>query len=215
MHSGPISRAARLRARFVTVLAVIISFGAGPAMAAKYYVDHRLGDLKPEQVVTVTDPKPTQFLLEFQTDGVANAKATKVVKPLAATAITERHVFTELAEQPVPSKSLLTIVFNNVTEKGAAGKGFKTGLTFGLAALQIADRYQVHFELLQGPGVAPITCDIEHAFIMTMGKKEDPSIGIPVKNTDVGIKMIINQVMAHGVNCLAGKMTPTAAPAGQ
>lgn len=215
MFVGVISRIARLRVGFVGACAAFLALGAAPVSAAKFYVDARLGDVKPEQVVKIADPKPAQFLLEFQTDGVANAKATKYLKPLATSAINERHVFSELADLPVPNKAILTIVFNNVTEKGAAGKGFKTGLTFGLAAMSVTDRYQVHFELLRGAGAAPLTCDVEHALIMTMGKKEDPTIGIFVKKADLGVKMIVDQVMAHGLNCLAGKMAPGAAPAGQ
>jgi hypothetical protein len=215
MVVGVISRIARRRFGFVAAFAAFLALGAGPASAAKFYVDARLGDVKPEQVIKVADPQPAQFLLEFQTDGVANAKATKYLKPLATTAINERHIFSELADQPVPNKALLTIVFNNITEKGAAGKGFKTGLTFGLAAMQVTDRYQVHFELLKGPGTTPLACDVEHALIMTMGKKEDPTIGIYVAKADLGVKMVVDQVMAHGLNCLAGKMAPGAAPAGQ
>jgi hypothetical protein len=214
MSAIAIRWAAQLRVHSLAVFALLVALGAGPAIAAKWYVDAKLGDLKPEEIVTVANPQPAQLLLEFQTDGVANAKGTKYVKPLAITAINARHAFSELTETPAPSGTVLTIAMNNLTEKGAAGKGFKTGLTFGLAPLLVTDRYAVHFELLRGPGSTPISCDVAHALHLTMGKQEDPTIGVLVKNPQVGMQMIIDQVMAHGINCLAGKMA-AAPPAGQ
>ena len=210
-----LGRALRIRFRALVIFAGLFTLGAGPAIAAKWYVDAKLGDLKPEEAVTVANPKPAQLLFEFQTDGVLNAKATKYVRPLAIPAITARHAFSELTEEPTPGNAVLTIAMNNITEKGAAGKGFKTGLTFGLAALAVTDRYAVHFELLQGPGTTPISCDVEHALHLTMGKKEDPAIGILVKNPTAGVQLIVDQTMAHGINCLAAKMAAAPAPAGQ
>lgn len=214
MSAIAIHRAAQLRLRSLALFALLAALGAGPAIAAKWYVDAKLGDLKPAEIVTVANPQPAQLLFEFQTDGVPNAKGTKYAKPLAIPAINARHAFTELTETPTPGGAVLTIAMNNITEKGAAGKGFKTGLTFGLAPLLVTDRYAVHFELLRGPGSTPISCDVEHALHLTMGKQEDPTIGILVKNPQVGMQMIIDQTMAHGINCLAGKMAATPA-AGQ
>lgn len=215
MMVGMIGRSACVRAGLVAGLAVFLALGAAPLNAAKFYVDAKLGDVKPEDVIKVADPQPAQVLIEFQTDGVANAKATKYIKPLSTAVINDRHIFSEISEQPVANRTILTIVYNNITEKGAAGKGVKVGLTFGLAAVAVTDRYKVHFELLRGPGTTPLTCDVEHALIMTMGKKEDPTLGIPVAKVDLGAKMIVDQVMAHGLNCLAGKMVPGTAPADQ
>jgi hypothetical protein len=215
MVVGMIGRAAFVRAGLVGACATFLALGAAPLNAAKFYVDARLGDVKQEDVIKVADPQPAQVLVEFQTDGVANAKATKYIKPLVTSAITERHIFSEISEQPVANRTILTVVYNNIPEKGAAGKGAKVGLTFGLASASVTDSYKIHFELLRGPGTTPMTCDVEHAFIMTMGKKEDPAIGIPVAKIDLGMQMIVNQVMAHGLNCLTGKMASGAAPAGQ
>ena len=215
MSAIAIRWAARLRVRSLALFALLAALGAGPAIAAKWYVDAKLGDLKSAEIVTVSNPQPAQLLLEFQTDGVPNAKATKYVKPLAITAINARHAFTELTETPAPGGMVLTIAMNNISEKGAAGKGFKTGLTFGLAPLLVTDRYAVHFELLRGPGSTPISCDVEHALHLTMGKQADPTIGILVKNSQIGVQMIIDQTMAHGINCLASKMAAPPAAAGQ
>jgi hypothetical protein len=205
-----IGRTAFARAGVIGACAAFLALGAAPLGAAKFYVDAKLGDVKAGDVIKVADPQPAQVLVEFQTDGIANAKATKYIKPLVTSAITERHIFSEISEQPVANRTILTVVYNNIPEKGAAGKGAKVGMTFGLASASITDSYKIHFELLRGPGATPMTCDVEHAFIMTMGKKEDPTIGIPVAKIDVGMQMIVNQVMAHGLNCLAGKMAPTA-----
>ena len=205
----------RTRLRRVVIVAALAALSAGPAIAAKFYVDSKLGNLAPNEIVTVADPKPVQLLFEFQSSGVPNAKATKYAKPIAIASINQRHVFSELSEVAAPGRAVLTISMNNIPEKGAAGKGFKTGLTFGLAPLNVTDSYVAHFELLRGPGSTPIACDVEHALHMTMGKGEDPSIGILVKNATEGIQMVIDQTMAHGINCLAGKMTAPPAAAGQ
>ena len=191
--------------RFVIGLVAFcaFTFAGAPSQAAKIYVDAKLGDVPASELVAVAEPQPVQFIVEFQTDGLRNGKATDAVKPMIVKAINDQKVFASISDTPVASKAVLSLVINNITEKGAAGKGFTYGLTLGLAGIAVTDRYAAHFELLPGAGGTPIVRNVEHALHMTMGKKGDPSIGVPVKKVDDALQMVIRQIVAHGLNGLA------------
>lgn len=189
----------RLWLAMVLALSVI---GVQPAQA-KIYVNATLGDLKPENKVKVTAPKPVQLIFEFQRDGIANARATKLVRPMMIEAMKAQGVFADFVDTPVADGALLSVKFNNIPEKNAAGKGFASGLTLGLAGLFVTDFYEVRFDLVPTTGSEPIVTEVKHQLHLKKGKKDIPDPGIEVKNIDVGIRTIIAQVAAHGLNQLA------------
>lgn len=190
---------------FLAALAAIFSIGlaTAPARAAKIYVDSKLGEVPAGQRLSVASPKPVQLVFEFQTDGVRNEKATKFAKPLALKALQEMPFFSSISETPVDGSALLTVRFNNLTEKGAAGKGFKVGLTFGLAGTSVVDNYDVTLQLSPAPGAAPLTASVKHAIVTTIGKKSDPSFGTEYKKAPDAVAAMMRQAMDHGLNQMA------------
>lgn len=186
----------------ITALLAILGI-ASNAHAAKIYVDNRLGEVKAEELVKTDSPATVQFAFEFQTDGVRNLKAEKFAKPLVLKDVQASGLFAEVSDAPTPNAALLTIVINNISEKGAAGKGFKAGLTFGLAGIAVTDRYEIKLDYQKSGTSTPISALIEHAIHMTMGKKEDPALGTPVKNAVVAFEMMARQSVAHGLNKIA------------
>lgn len=187
---------------WMALMLVFATVGFVPAQG-KIYIDAKLGDLKAEDKVKVATPKPVQLIFEFQRDGIPNARATKFVRPIILEALKAQGVFADFIETPVADGALLSIKFNNIPQKGAAGKGFASGLTLGLAGLFVTDFYEVKFDLAPTIGSDVISKLIKHELHLKKGKKDIPDPGVEVKNLDVGIRVIIAQAAAHGLNQLA------------
>jgi len=194
----------KLRAFFAALAAVLsLASFAAPAQAAKIYVDNKLGWVKPEDKVQIASPQPVQLVIDFQTDGVTNAKAIKEVKPMIVKYLQQTALFSTLSETPVANGALLTVRFNNIADKNAAGKGFKAGLTFGLAATQVADNYDVDFALVPASGQEPLRAQLKHAIILTIGKKADPSLGTEYKKAKDAVDVMVGQSVEQGAHALA------------
>jgi hypothetical protein len=190
-----------------TVL-VALAIGTTAANAAKWFVDNKLGDVKPEEKVTPATPKPVQLLFEFQRDGGPNPRATKQVKPWAIDAVKLTGVFSEVVETPTSNGAVLSIKFNNVVKKEEVSKakseGFKAGLGFGLFGGVVAtDYYIVTFEYISATGATPINTTVNHALHMKYGKKDVEIPGTEVKNVTMAVQTVVRQALNRGVNDIA------------
>lgn len=192
-------------------LAALLTFtlfaAAVPAQAAKWYVDNKLGEVKPEEKATPSHPKPVQLLFEFQRDGSPNPKADEVVKPWAIDDLKATGPFTEIATEPTADGAVLSITFNNITKKEELDKakkdGFRAGLGFGLFGGVVAtDYYIVTLSYVPETGAAPITTIVEHALHMKYGNKDVEIPGIQVKNVDEALKTVVRQAIERGVNTI-------------
>ncbi len=195
--------AARLSVALMVLFAATLV--AAPANAAKFYVSNQLAQLKPEQRVAVATPQPVQLVVDFQTDGVTNAKAVKEVKPLALKYVQSTGLFSSVTETPAPNGALLTVRFNNIVDHEAAGKGFKAGLTFGLAGTSVVDNYDISFELSPAPAQPTLKSSLKHGIITTIGKKSDPSVGTEYKKPKDAVEAMVGQAVEHGVFALAAQ----------
>lgn len=180
------------------------------AIAAKWYVDNNLGELKPEQKVVPANPKPVQLLFEFQRDGAPNPKATKQVKPWAVDALKATGAFSEIVDTPTTDGALLSIEFNNVVKKDEIDKakrqGFSAGLSFGLLGGVVAtDYYVVTLTYVPATGVDPITTTVNHALHMKYGNKDVEITGTLAKNVTEAVQTVVRQALAHGVNTIASQ----------
>jgi hypothetical protein len=178
------------------------------ANAAKFFVDNKLGEVKPEERVTVSNPQPVQLIFEFQRDGKLVPAAVKQVKPMIIDALKERVIFSDVTEKPVASGALLNIVINNVVNKEELsklkGKAFGAGLSFGLASGFVAtDRYLISFELIPATGKAPIISKLEHALHMKYGNTAVEVDGTQVKNAMEAVRGVVRQAIAKGMNTVA------------
>lgn len=178
---------------------------AVPANAAKFYVSNQLAPLKAEERVAVATPQAVQLIVDFQTDGVSNARAVKEVKPIALKYVQGTGLFSSVSDTAAPNGALLTVRFNNIVDHGAAGKGFKAGLTFGLAGTAVTDNYDVMFELSPAPGQPMIKSSLKHGIVTTIGKKSDPSFGTEYKKAKEAVDAMIGQAVEHGVFALAAQ----------
>ncbi len=193
---------------FSLTVCAALALGPLPAHAAKWYVDNTLGEVKAEEKVTPTTPKPVQLLFEFQRDGVPHPRATKETKPPALDALKKSGVFSEVVETPVANGAVLGIKFNNIVKKEdldkAKKEGFRAGLGLGIFGGVVAtDNYIVSFEYLPGPGAPPIKTTVNHALHMKFGKKDVEIPGTEVKKVKDAINMLVRQVMDRGTNTIA------------
>lgn len=202
MHK-PIHAAARRTLFRSFAFAAMAMLGLGSANAASYLAN-KPGELKPEQRVKVDAPKPAQLLVTFQRDGNSIPKVLKLVKPKVVRELMASGLFSTLTEEPAPNGAIVSVTINNIPEKGAAGKGFKTGLTFGLAGTMVTDNYKVTVEYVPTTGKPAIARVVDHAIYTTIGlKSTPPADATKMENLNAAFEGVVRQGIAHALNGIA------------
>ena len=185
------------------LLGCLVLLACGTEAFAATYVSDAFPPLTPEQIVKVAQPRPVQVIFEFRTKGGPNPRATKVVMPWVRESLIASGLFSSVDDTPNADGALLTVVINNVYEPGAAGKGFVTGLTFGLKGSLVTDLYDCTFEYLPNATSVKITHTLRHALITSVGIAGAPEHAVKAANANDGAKEMVTQAVAHGVNTLA------------
>jgi len=212
--------AAACRRLFRALTFLGLAAAALPAQAGSYLAN-KPGELKPEARVKPPAAQPAQLLVTFQRDGTAVPKVLKIVRPKVERELKASGMFTTLSDTPVPNGAIVSVTINNITEKGAAGKGFKTGLTFGLAGTMVTDRYKVTVDYVPAAGKPTVTRVVDHAIFTTIGlKSTPPADATKMQNLLDAFDGVVRQTVAHALNgiaadpALAGaERAPEAAPA--
>ena len=164
------------RSLWATLLACAMLIGAAvPAGAARYYVDSALGNVA--QRAALKSPGPVQVLVEFQTNGVRNEKATRQVAKLVMAELAKLPYLPQPSDKAVASGAILTVKINNIfseeDRKKAMKAAFKSGFTFGAADAIVRDNYTVTFGYTPATGAAPLTSSVNHVLVTTLGKGSD------------------------------------------
>jgi hypothetical protein len=180
--------------------AALLSMGG--CLSIKSYVDPTLGDVKAEQRAAATEKRPVQLIFAFETNGAANSVATKEFSKEVTDLVTKTGRFSQVSTTPVDGAAILAITVNNVPEKDAAGKGFGTGLTLGLAGTKVSDFYIATAKYSRGAG-APVTKEARHALHSTIGASSAPDGLTAEKSPRDGLSVILRQLVDHVVNDLA------------
>ncbi len=201
-----VGKTSRFR-RFYLFLLLAFSLSA-PALAAKWFVDNTLGEVKPEERITVTSPQPVQLIFEFQRDGKSVPAAVKQVKPMVLDAMKARADFSEISDKPVANGALLSFVINNVVNKEELAKlkkkAFGAGLSFGLGSGVVAtDHYFIKLELIPATGKPSIKTEFEHALHMRFGNTKEEVPGTQAKNAIEAVRGVVRQSVNKGLNTLA------------
>lgn len=195
--------------RLVLALAALCSLAciAAPAAAAHFYVDRALGDVANR--ASMTAPGPVQVLVEFQTNGVRNEKATKQATKMVMAELAKLPYLPQLSEKPVASGALLTVKINNIfseeERKAAMKAAFKTGLTFGASDTVVRDNYTMNFRYVPATGAPALDSEVKHSLITTFGKASDPTIGVEYKKPNDAVSALIGQTLDHGLDAIARK----------
>lgn len=171
---------------------------------ASFYVDTATKEIPVEAYKKPASAKPVQVVFEFQTKGVANAAATKLLSPQVMEQIKGSGLFSEVKETPVADGALLSVVLNNVPlTDDAFSKGFVTGLTFGLAGSQVSDGYICTMKYLPAPQAAPITKTARHAIHTVLGAKEGPANGTKMESVEMAVKTMTRQIVSTALDDLS------------
>jgi hypothetical protein len=183
------------------LLLCIAAFVGG---CANFYVDGSLQDLKPEQIKKAENPKPVQLLFEFQTKGVNNARATEFLKKQVTEQVEKSGLFSKVSNDPVEGGAILSVTLNNVPlTDNAFGKGFASGLTFGLAGNTVTDGYICTADFLAGGSAQRITKTVRHAIHTTVGNEKAPANATKVENLTQAAEVMTRQAVSNVLNELA------------
>lgn len=102
----------------------------------------------------------------------------------------------------VPSTEASTgeikVVVNNVADlRVAAGKGFGTGLTFGLVGSTVTDFYEMQVTI-NANGKVLTRNDIKHALHSTIGNATPP-LGLEPLSPEIGFGRVVEQMLLNAL----------------
>lgn len=168
---------------------------------ASFYVDTAIRDIPADQMAKTSNPKPVQLLFEFQTKGVLNARATEHLKAQATALTVGSGLFSEVTAVPVANNATLSITLNNVPlTDNAFGKGFATGLTFGLAGNTVTDGYVCILDFSPGSSAPKISKTVRHAIHTTMGNQNAPPNAEKSESIQDAVTKMTRQIITNALN---------------
>ena len=168
-------------------------------LSIKSYVDPKFRDATYQSVRTPETPTPAVVTCEFQMNGKHGHKnQDALVRRKAMRVLTSTKVFSEVEASAGASVGQLQIRINNVGDiGGAVGKGFATGLTFGLAGSEVVDGYEMTV-IYTPAGGSPTTKVYKHAIHSTIGAHAPPPGMQPVPLADA-FDQVVEEML---LNCL-------------
>ena len=177
-----------LRAAFVAGLLALTG-------CATHYLDGAVKDVPAGEFARPAQPKPVQVVIEFQTNGTPNARATEHVKPMVMDSIKSTALFSDAQDKPVAGGGLLSVKINNVAlTDDAFKKGFMTGLTLGAAGSTVTDGYLCTVSYMAPGATAPVVKTSKHAIHTALGSSGAPPNGIKVDKIDDAVRTMVRQI---------------------
>lgn len=195
-----IVRVCGLAARWVRVLAAggLVALATG---CASHYVDTGLKDVALRKP---TNPKPVQLVFEFQSKGVANARATELLKAQVTDVTTKSGLFSSVSAEPVPGGALLSVTLNNVpVGDDGVSKGFVTGLTFGAVGNVVTDGYVCSATYRPGGGGPKTSVEVRHAIHTVLGAKGAPPDAVAAASLDEAVTTMTRQAVLNALDRLS------------
>ena len=182
------------RVSLCVALVALVGLGG----CASFYVDGSTPEVDSAKFSTPAAKRPVQLLFEFQTKGVANARATTALKARVFEQVKASGLFSDVSEIPSADGALLSVTLNNVPlSDDAFSKGFVTGLTFGLAGSKVSDGYVCTAKYLGGGDAPAITTHARHAIHTAIGLTNDPSNATKAANIDAAVTAMTRQVVSN------------------
>ncbi|HUI61556.1 MAG TPA: hypothetical protein VLX90_15110 [Steroidobacteraceae bacterium] len=170
------------------------------------YVDNGVPDTQPSEFHRPQTPQPVQLLFSFQTKGVANARATDILKDQVKETVTASGLFSAVSPDPVAGGAILSVTIDNepiTSQQEAMAKGFGTGLTFGLAGSEVTDGYICTVDYLGAPGSARISKVVHHAIHATVGAHAAPANSTKAPDARTGVKTMARQAVGAALKALS------------
>jgi hypothetical protein len=184
------------------LLVVTMSFLGG---CAAFYVDGNSPEIPVAQYKKPVTPSDVQLIWEFQTKGVANARATESLKTRVRDQIGASGLFANVSDMPVPGGALLSATVNNVPlSDDAARKGFVAGLTFGIAGQTVGDGYECTLRYTSGrKGAAPVVRSSKHVIYTSLGSGSPPQGAQKMAGAEEAVTTMLRQLISHTLNNLS------------
>ncbi|HSW05046.1 hypothetical protein [Aquabacterium sp.] len=172
-----------------------------------FYVDTATKEVPAAQFKKPATARPVQLLFEFQTKGALNARATDHLKAQVSEQVKASGLFSDVQDKAVAGGALLSIVLNNVPlTDNAFGKGFVTGLTFGLAGSQVSDGYVCTAKYLAEGQAEPIVKTARHAIHTTVGAAAAPANAVQAENIEAAVRTMTRDIVSTSLNELSQEL---------
>jgi hypothetical protein len=183
------------------LVAACVTFLSGCATA---YVDGSVKDIPDAQFAKPAQPEAVQVIVEFQTKGAPNARATELVKPMVLERIKATGLFADVQDKP-NGGGLLSVRINNIAlTDDAAKQGFMTGLTFGLKGSSVVDGYECTVSYTKRGQSAPIVKTAKHAIHTSLGAGQQPPPGaVQAPSLDGAVRIVIRQIVGAAMKELS------------
>ena len=198
-HSRPAARGIPL----LLVLATLLLTGC---LRPQTYLDPKTKEIPVSEFKHVDQPKPVHMVVEFQTKGAPNARATTFVMNPVTEEVKASALFGLLDAPSGPDVALLSITINNVAVAGsedAASKGFATGFTFGLVGTAVSDGYICTVSYLAPGRKEPVVKTARHMIHTTIGNASPPPDAIPMENSREAVTLMVRQILSHALHDLS------------
>ena len=172
---------------------------------ASFYVDGNAPEVPVAEYKKPTTPGDVQLIWEFQTKGVANARATDYLRTRVHDQFASSGLFTTISDTPVPSGALLTATVNNIPlSDDAASKGFIAGLTFGIAGQTVGDGYECMLRYLSGRhDAAPLESSGKHVIYTSLGTGGPPPEAQKMASLEEAVTTMLRQLISRTLNDLS------------
>lgn len=187
-----------------------LSLGLGAVLAAaamtgcvsmKPYVGGGVRDVPASEYVKPNPSHAVQVLFSFQSKGVANERATTLLKTRVIDQVKASQLFDSVSEAPVAGGALLIVTVNNVPlDDSSAAKGFATGLTLGLAGSVAGDGYVATAKYTPPPPAGTITKESRHSILTTIGNHDAPAGASPAASMDEAVTTMLHQLISNVLN---------------
>ncbi|MCB2036598.1 MAG: hypothetical protein KDF56_06795 [Ottowia sp.] len=189
--------------RHVLRLAVLVSVVL-MAGCATHYVDGAVKDTPASAYARPAHPHPVQLVVEFQTKGAANARATELVKPMVVQAVDASGLFSGVQATPAENAGLLSVTIDNVPlTDDAYRKGFLAGLTLGVAGSTVTDGYVCTVTYTGPGGPSPIVRKSKHAIHTALGAEGAPAGGIKTSSIQEAVSIAMRQMVGAALSALS------------
>lgn len=169
---------------------------------ATHYVDGNTKGVDVAQFHKPAQPAPVQLFVEFETKGVANARATEFMRPMVLEQVQASGLFSQVQTAPATGGAMLEVKLNNIPITDEAfSKGFVTGLTFGLAGSQVSDGYVCTVRYMQGN--ESIVKTARHAIHTTLGNTAAPGNATKAPSIEEAVRTMVRQVLSTALHDLS------------
>lgn len=185
-------------------LGLVVAAAAMLSGCATSYVDTATKEVPVASMKRPEQPKPVQLVFEFQSKGAPNARATEFLKDDVLKQVSESGLFTNVTTTPTPNAALLNVTLNNVpVTDNAYGKGFVTGLTFGIAGNVVTDGYICELSYLPAGQTQPIVKRERHAIHTAIGNASPPAGAEKSPDVRTAVRKMTRDIVSNALKDLA------------